>query len=82
MPNMSQPASPAPNLKGHMLTLVSLSPLPPADIRQLLQGIFADPTAPPDLAIEAFSVTAAALYGWCKPADIERAMTFLSPLPA
>lgn len=59
-----------------------LSPLAASDIRQFLQGIFDDPSAPPDLAIEAFSVTAASLYGWCKPIDIERAMAMLSPISA
>jgi hypothetical protein len=57
----------------------ALSPLPPSDIQRFLQGIFTDPAAPVDLAIEAFAVTAASLYGWCKPGDIELAMSLLAP---
>jgi hypothetical protein len=56
-------------------------PLASHDIQKLLQGIFTDPAAPTDLAIEAFAVTAASLYGWCKPTDIECALTLLSPMP-
>ncbi len=60
----------------------ALSPLPSSDIQKLLQGIFSDPVAPPAMAIEAFTVTAAALYGWCNHAEVDRAvLSSWRPLP-
>lgn len=59
-----------------------LSPITTTDIAKLLQGIFSDPDAPTDLALEAFAVTAASLYGWCDPADVERAVATVSPIRA
>jgi hypothetical protein len=56
-------------------------PLLPADIQRLLQGIFTDPAAPPELAIEAFAVTAASLYDWCNPAEVDLALRCLRPTP-
>ena len=59
-------------------------PLATPDIQRLLQGIFTDPAVPADLAIEAFAVTAASLYGWCDPTHIERALELVStvmPVP-
>lgn len=64
---------------------VSVSPLPSQDIQRLLQGIFEGDGAPTDLAIEAFAVTAASLYGWCDPRDIDLALsmiTHVSSVPA
>lgn len=55
------------------------SPLPSADIQRLLQGIFTDPAAPTDLAIEAFAVTAASLYGWCNAAEVDHAVRHVMP---
>ncbi len=54
-------------------------PLPSDDIKQILQGIFTDTSAPPDLAIEAFAVTAASLYGWCNAPDIDQAVSSIGP---
>lgn len=60
-----------------------VTPLSKTDIQRLLQQIFN--SAPADLAIEAFAVTAAALYGWCDPDDIDAALAMISlpfvPIP-
>lgn len=56
------------------------SPLSRTDIQRLLQSIFAE--APTELAIEAFAVTAASLYGWCNPVDVDAAVAMISmPIP-
>ena len=52
------------------------TPLSPTDIQRLLQSIFTE--APADLAIEAFAVTAASLYGWCDPDDVDAALALIS----
>ena len=48
------------------------------EIQRLLQTLFHDTTAPPAIAIEAFSVTAADLYYWCDPADVDVALGKIS----
>lgn len=59
-----------------------VSPLSAHDIQRLLERLFHDTSAPPDVAIEAFTVTAAALYGWCDPAAVDEAIAMIgSPIP-
>lgn len=36
--------------------------------------MFHDSAAPPSVAIEAFTTTAAALYDWCAPGDVDAAL--------
>jgi len=50
------------------------------EIQRLLQTLFHDPHAPPLIAIEAFTVTAAALCTWCDPVDVDAALE-LSTVP-
>jgi hypothetical protein len=54
-------------------------PLLTDDIQRLLQGIFTDPAAPVELALEAFTVTAASLYSFCSAADIDAAIGRVRP---
>ena len=62
-----------------MLDGRSVIPLQVDDIKQVLHGIFCDPSAPPDLAIEAFAVTAASLYSWCNGKDVDQAVSSIGP---
>lgn len=56
--------------------------LPRHDIVRFLQSLFHDPGALSSITIEAFAVTAASLYGWCDPADVDAALAMISmPVP-
>lgn len=50
-----------------------LSPLSHDEIRRLLEPLATSP--------DVFWVTTTALYGWCRPADIESALQVMSLVP-
>lgn len=58
------------------------SPLPRRDIQVLLCSIFHDRAAPSAAAVEALTVTAASLYGWCDPADVDAALAMVGTMGA
>lgn len=56
--------------------------LPRHEILRFLQALFHDPGALSSITIEAFAVTAASLYGWCDPTDVDAALAMIAtPAP-